>query len=154
MVKLRLRRVGKKKQPMYKIVAADSRAPRRGKFIEAIGQYNPLVNPIALNVNETRLYSWLKRGAQPTDTLRGLLKQKGLWLKWGLMKKGADEATIGLELEKWQMLQSEKLHRRSEKKARLKATRKKKISAEAPAVAVEATPAAAPAIEPAESPAA
>jgi small subunit ribosomal protein S16 len=151
LVKLRLRRVGKKKQPIYKIVAADSRASRNGKFIEAIGQYNPLINPIVITVNETRLFTWLKRGAQPTDTLRSLLQRKGFWLKWGLMKKGADETTITSELEKWQLLQADKLQREADKKARRKKARKKKANVEASPVAPATT---APAAEPAQPPAA
>jgi small subunit ribosomal protein S16 len=144
LVKLKLRRAGKKKQPIYKIVAADSRASRTGKFIEAIGQYNPLVNPMIVTVNEPRLFSWLKRGAQPTDTVRSLLQRKGLWLRWGLMKKGADEATIAASLEKWQGLQADRLERVMEKKARRKANRKKAAMAEAPA-APSAPPTEAPA---------
>lgn len=151
MVKLRLRRAGKKKQPIYKIVVADSRASRAGKYIESIGQYNPLLNPMIIDLKEDRLFMWLKRGAVPTDTMRSLLQRKGLWLKWGLMKKGKDETTIAAELEKWQMLQPEKLRRETEKKARRKAIRRKKAATEtaavpaaAPASAAEA-PAAAPA---------
>jgi small subunit ribosomal protein S16 len=155
-VKIRLRRVGKKKQPIYKIVVADSRASRMGKYLEAIGQYNPLVNPIVITVNEAKLFMWLKRGAQPTDTLRSLLQRKGLWLKWGLMKKGADEATISTELEKWQALQAEKLQREGERKTRRKTAKKKKAAeANAPAVAAAppaAEPAAAPASEPVATP--
>ena len=105
MVKIRLRRVGKKKQPIYKIVVANSQSSRNGKYLEAIGQYNPLLTPIVIEVKEDRLFFWLKRGAQPTDTLRSLLQRKGLWLKWGLMKKRVDEATIIAAMEKWQMLQ-------------------------------------------------
>ena len=149
MVKLRLRRIGKKKQPIYKIVAADSRAARSGKFIEAIGQYNPLINPIGITCDETRLFMWLKRGAQPTDTVRSLLQRKGLWLKWRLVKKGSDEATVAAELEKWQALQIEKLGRETERKARRKAARKKKRTADAAPTA----PAPAP-VEPAAEPAA
>ncbi|MBI4810151.1 MAG: 30S ribosomal protein S16 [Ignavibacteriales bacterium] len=147
MVKLRLRRIGKKKQPIYKIVAADSRTARSGKFIESIGQYNPLLNPIGIEVNEARLFTWLKRGAQPTDTLRSLLKRKGLWLKWNLTKKGADEATITTELEKWAMLQTEKLARETERKARRKAALKKKRKATDAVPAATPAPAAAPAAE-------
>jgi small subunit ribosomal protein S16 len=147
LVKLRLRRIGKKKQPIYKIVAADSRTARNGKFIDSVGQYNPLVNPIGLTINESKLFMWLKRGAVPTDTVRSLLQRQGLWLKWGLMKKGSDEATIATELEKWQLLQAEKLQRESERKARRKAAKKKKKAA-------DAVPApAAPAVEPEAAPA-
>jgi len=153
LVKLRLRRIGKKKQPMYKIVATDSQASREGKIIESIGSYHPLAQPVLIEVNEPRLFLWLKRGAQPTDTLRSLLQRKGLWLKWSLVKKGVDEQTIAVELEKWQMLQAEKLNREKEKKARRKAARKKKAAAEAPAVPAASAPATeAPAAPPASAP--
>ena len=154
MVKIRLRRAGKKKQPIYKIVVADSRAWRNGKFIESIGQYNPLLHPMVINLKEDRLFAWLKRGAQPTDTTRSLLQRKGLWLKWGLMKKGADDATVATEFEKWQSLQEEKSRRETERKARRKATRRKKAAAEAPAAAGAAAipaPATEPVVTPAES---
>jgi len=151
LVKLRLRRAGKKKQPFYKIVAADSRASRSGKFIEAVGRYNPLVHPMIIDVKEDRLFAWLKRGAQPTDTLRSLLQRKGLWLQWGLMKKGADEPTIAAALEKWQSLQEEKQRRETEKKSRRKAAKKAKAAAASEAAAPAAP---APAAEPAATPAA
>lgn len=155
MVKIRLRRVGKKKQPVYKIVVADSRASRNGKFLESIGQYNPLVNPMIILVKEDRLYAWLKRGAQPTDTMRSLLQRKGLWMKWGLMKKGADETTIASAMEKWQMAQAEKLERDAARKARRKAVLKKKAKAEAaPAPAAAPTEAAPVVAEVAATPAA
>jgi small subunit ribosomal protein S16 len=149
-VKIRLRRGGKKKEPIYKIVAADSRAARSGKFIEAFGTYNPNVEPMVVTVDETRLYKWLKRGAQPTDTVRSLMQRNGLWLKWSLVKKGADEAKIATELEKWQSLQAEKLRRESERKLRRKSARRKKAAAEAapPAPGPEApAPPAAPAAD-------
>ncbi|MBI1806886.1 MAG: 30S ribosomal protein S16 [Ignavibacteria bacterium] len=150
MVKLRLRRVGKKKQPIYKIVVANSQSSRNGKYIEAVGQYNPLINPIVIEVKEDRLFAWLKRGAQPTDTLRSLLQRKGLWLKWGLMKKGADEAMIAAEMEKWQMLQADKMQREADRKARRKAVKKKKAAAtEAPTAPAAVTPAAEPVATPA-----
>ena len=149
MVKLRLRRGGKKKQPIYKIVAAHSQAARNGKYIESIGQYNPLLNPIGLSVKEDRLFSWLKNGAQPSQTLRSLLHRQGLWLKWSLMRKGADEPTIVTEMEKWQQLQAAKLERESARKARRKATRKTKAAAPA----AESAPAPAPAAPAAEAPA-
>lgn len=129
MVKLRLRRIGKKKQPIYKIVAADSRAARTGKFLDTIGSYNPRTEPMTIEVNEDRLFIWLKRGAQPTDTLRSLLQRKGLWLKWDLIRKKADDATVAAAMEKWQMLQAEKANRETERKERRKAARKPKAPA-------------------------
>ena len=73
-VKLRLRRMGKKKQPIYKMVAADSRSPRDGKFLEAVGFYNPLTNPHTLDLKEDRIMYWLNVGAQPTNTVKSLLR--------------------------------------------------------------------------------
>lgn len=147
MVKLRLWRGGKKKQPIYRIVVADSRTARNGKYIEAIGQYNPGLQPIGLTLKEDRMYLWLKRGAQPTDTVRSLLQRKGLWLKWGMMKKGADEASIAAALERWQAGQEDKLRREADRKSRRKAARKKKAAADGAPAAASQAPAAAPAAD-------
>ena len=78
MVKIRLRRMGAKKAPYYRIVVADSRYPRDGRFIEEIGTYNPLTEPASINVNADRAQEWIKNGAQPTDTVRGILKKAGV----------------------------------------------------------------------------
>ena len=78
MVKIRLRRMGAKKTPFYRIVVADSRYPRDGRFIEEIGTYNPLSEPAVVNVNADRAQEWIKNGAQPTDTVRGILKKAGV----------------------------------------------------------------------------
>lgn len=77
MVKIRLRRMGAKKAPFYRIVVADSRYPRDGRFIEEIGYYNPVANPAELNVDVDRAQAWIKTGAQPTETVRDLLKKAG-----------------------------------------------------------------------------
>ena len=78
MVKIRLRRLGAKKAPFYRIVVADSRYPRDGRFIEEIGTYNPLTDPATVNVDADRAQEWIKKGAQPTDTVRGILKKAGV----------------------------------------------------------------------------
>ena len=78
MVKIRLRRMGAKKTPFYRIVVADSRYPRDGRFIEEISTYNPLAEPAVVNVNADRAQEWIKNGAQPTDTVRGILKKAGV----------------------------------------------------------------------------
>ena len=78
MVKIRLRRVGAKKAPFYRIVVADSRYPRDGRFIEEIGTYNPMVEPSAIKVDGERALQWIKNGAQPTDTVKVLLKRSGV----------------------------------------------------------------------------
>ena len=77
MVKIRLRRMGAKKAPFYRIVVADSRYPRDGRFIEEIGYYNPVENPAELKVDVDRAQAWIKTGAQPTETVRALLKKAG-----------------------------------------------------------------------------
>jgi len=78
-VKLRLMRVGKKKQPTYRIVAADSRSPRDGRFIEIVGTYAPRSEPSEINVKNERALEWLTKGAQPTETVRKLLEISGVW---------------------------------------------------------------------------
>ena len=77
-VKLRLTRVGSKKNPVYRIVAADSRSPRDGKFLEIVGRYNPQTDPSTIEVNEERVKDWLSKGAQPSSTVAKLLKIKGV----------------------------------------------------------------------------
>ena len=78
MVKIRLRRMGAKKAPFYRIVVADARSPRDGRCIEEIGTYNPLTNPATVTVDVEKAQTWIKNGAQPTDTVRDLLKNAGV----------------------------------------------------------------------------
>ena len=77
-VKIRLRRVGAKKTPIYRVVVADSRYPRDGRFIEEIGTYNPLVEPSEFKVDEEKAKKWIANGAQPTDTVKALLKKNNI----------------------------------------------------------------------------
>ncbi len=100
-VKLRLRKMGKKRQPIYKIVAADSRSPRDGKYLEAIGMYNPKATPHTVEILEDRALYWLGVGAQPTDTVKSLLRQTGITLKKELTKRGLSEEKIEAEMESW-----------------------------------------------------
>ena len=93
-VKIRLRRTGRKKQPLFRIVIADSRSPRDGKFIEVVGQYAPRQGENALNLKTERVNHWLDNGAQPTDTVRSLLRRAGVLKKrheqrLGIEKKAA-----------------------------------------------------------------
>ena len=74
-VKIRLRRMGAKKSPFYRVVVADSRFPRDGRFIEEIGTYNPMRDPAEINIDAEKAKAWIANGAQPTDTVRGLLKK-------------------------------------------------------------------------------
>jgi small subunit ribosomal protein S16 len=94
MVKIRLRRVGGKKQPSYRVVVADSRSPRDGRFIEIIGFYNPRTEPPTMDMKEDRALHWLTRGAQPTGAVAGMLKRLGTLDRLARLKSG--EALEGL----------------------------------------------------------
>ena len=85
-VKIRLKRMGSKKSPFYRVVVADSRSPRDGRFIETIGTYNPLLNPAEVSINEELALQWLANGAQPSDTVRNLLSQQGIMKKFHASK--------------------------------------------------------------------
>lgn len=99
-VKLRLQRHGKKGKPFYHIVAADSRAPRNGKFIEKVGTYNPNTNPATIDLNLDAAVQWLQNGAQPTDTTRAILSYKGAMYKNHLLKGVAKGAFTAEEADK------------------------------------------------------
>ncbi|MCH7640013.1 MAG: 30S ribosomal protein S16 [Bacteroidetes bacterium] len=93
-VRLRLRRMGRKKLPIYALVAADARSPRDGRFIEDLGRYEPLSEPAAVRLNEDRILYWLGEGAQPTHTVRNLLSEQGVMLRLHLLRKGKPEEEI------------------------------------------------------------
>ena len=103
--KIRLQRHGKKGQPFYHIVVADSRSPRDGKFIEKLGTYNPLTNPAQINIKFDRALYWYSVGAQPTDTARSLLSKTGVMMKYHLMRgvqKGAmTEEQAEIKFQNW-----------------------------------------------------
>jgi small subunit ribosomal protein S16 len=90
-VKLRLTRVGKTKQPQYRIVAADSRSPRDGRFIEILGHYNPRTDPSTLTVDNDKAVKWLRQGAQPTDRVRKLLEISGAFEQFSTGKAATSE---------------------------------------------------------------
>ena len=132
--KIRLQRHGKKGQPFYHIVVADSRAPRDGKFIEKLGTYNPLTNPAQINIKFDRALYWYSVGAQPTDTARSLLSKTGVMMKYHLMRgvqKGAmTEEQAEIKFQNWMKEKEAKLagvmkaneeKARGEKKTRLDA---------------------------------
>ena len=87
-VKMRLKRMGAKKAPFYRVVVAESRSPRDGKFIENIGTYNPLVTPAEIKINEELALNWLNKGAIPTDTVKNLLSKAGIMKKFHEQKLG------------------------------------------------------------------
>ena len=81
-VKIRLKRMGSKKRPFYRVVVADSRSPRDGRFIAQVGTYNPLVEPVAVKLEEEEIMNWLNNGAQPSDTVKNILSKAGIMKKY------------------------------------------------------------------------
>ena len=90
MVRIRLRRVGAKKQPSYRVVAADKESPRDGRFLEVLGFYNPRTEPSTIELKEDRVYHWMSVGAQPSDAVRRLFDQVGMWDRYQRFKDGED----------------------------------------------------------------
>lgn len=125
-VRLRLRRMGKKKQPFYRIVAIDSRSARDGKYIESLGTYDPRRASMALQLTEERALYWLEQGAKPSETVYGLLKRKGILLRRHLKARGADEARILEETQKWEAAQADRQKRLEAAKAQRKMKAKAK----------------------------
>jgi len=162
-VRLRLARHGKKTRPYYYIVATDSRAPRDGKYIERIGTYNPVAKPASIQINFDKALSWLIKGAQPSETVRSILRNEGILYKNHLLKgvqKGAMTAEQAEEkFQAWLAENQSKIHsetskqeadRRAEAKARLAAETKVK-EARAAEVAKKRAAESAVAEEPAET---
>jgi len=113
-VRIRLRRTGKRKQAYFRFVAADSRSPRDGRFIEILGHYRSIEKPAKVEVKEDRVFYWLKRGAVPSETVSSLFKHIGLTKKWQLLKKGEDVSGIQLATE----IKERKKKKRLKKKAK------------------------------------
>lgn len=88
MVRLRLRRVGSKAQPSYRIIAADKEAPRDGRFLEILGHYNPRTEPATIQLNEERIFDWLRKGAQPSESVGQVFRSAGLMERYERFKKG------------------------------------------------------------------
>jgi small subunit ribosomal protein S16 len=86
-VKIRLNRMGAKKNPFYRVVVADSRAPRDGRFIEILGNYDPSKQPAVVNLDEAKVLDWMNKGAQPTDTVKNLFSKQGIMAKFAESKK-------------------------------------------------------------------
>jgi small subunit ribosomal protein S16 len=121
--------------PFYQIVAADGRAPRDGKFLEVIGHYNPTAKPHAVTIVKDRVTYWLNAGAQPTDTVRSLIRGTGLLHEMNLKRRGVSEGDVAVEMEQWQQKQAERSKKRMNVKLR---RRQNKKDAEAKAAAGEA----------------
>ena len=91
-VKIRLKRMGAKKNPFYRLVVADSRFPRDGRFFETLGHYDSTVEPAVIKVDEEKAISWMQKGAQPTDTVKALFSKVGIMKKWDELKRTKKEA--------------------------------------------------------------
>lgn len=153
-VKIRLTRMGSKKKPFYRINVADSRAPRDGKFIERIGSYNPNTNPATIILDFDKALDWMNKGAQPTDTARTILSDKGVLYKkhlQGGLKKGAfDEAALEEKFTAWTEANEAKVSGKKDGLANAKAEAKKtalvaeaaKKEAKAAAIAAKNAPVA------------
>ena len=103
MVKIRLTRIGSKKKPFYRLVATDARSPRDGRFLEILGSYNPHANPIEVHLKSERIISWIRRGAQPTDTVKAMLSYRGILfqkhLQIGVIKGALTQEAADKKLE-------------------------------------------------------
>lgn len=144
-VKIRLQRRGRKKAPFYHIVVADARAPRDGKFIEKLGTYNPLTKPATIDIDRDLAFDWLMKGAQPTDTVRAILRFKGVMYKKHLargVKKGAlTQEEAEAKYQDWVDAKDARISARIEQTAQEKADRLKQLSGVVPATpVVEETP--------------
>jgi small subunit ribosomal protein S16 len=110
--------------PFYQIVAADSRAPRDGKFLEVVGHYQPTAKPHAVTIKKDRVSYWMQTGAQPTDTVRSLIRSTGLLYELRLRKLGRSEEDITAEMEKWQQNQADRRVKRIAVKTRRRQAKK------------------------------
>lgn len=130
--------MGKKKSPFYRIVVADSRTRRDGRYLDLIGYYNPMTEPPDVRIDADKALHWLMKGACPSETVRSLFRRHGILLRFHLLKSGADEAKIQEELKKWELLQLERQKRLEAIRAQRE---REKRSGVAEAEAVEAAPA-------------
>jgi small subunit ribosomal protein S16 len=143
-VTIRLRRGGRSNRPMYRVVVADSRSPREGRFLENLGWYRPLDRPAKVDLNVERILHWLRQGARPSDTVASLFRQTGLAKIWGMAQRGEDYSGETL---------SGTIRERPHKiKAKARARMKEAVGVKEAGEAAEAESAAAPAAEDAEKP--
>lgn len=132
MVKIRIQRAGKTNRPFYRIVAAHSTRKRDGDFIEKLGTYNSLAKPATVELNESKIIQWLKKGAQPTETVKSILRRQGIMHKFRLIMRNLPEEKIQTEMDNWKMRQDAK-KKELEEKQRVKKTKAVKKKAEKPA---------------------
>ena len=154
-VKIRLKRMGSKKRPFYRLIAADSRSPRDGRFLENLGYYNPMVEPDEIKIDEDKVYKWLGNGAVPTESASNLLRAEGILERWELVKTGLSIAEVKAKIEERRVKQP-KAQPKDKTKLSKKAIAAAKVAEEEAAKAAEEAAAApepapeAPAAAPAE----
>src|SRR3989337_4131590 len=124
MVKIRLARRGRKKLALYDVVVADARAPRDGRFIEKLGTYNPMTVPAKIELNNDRAFHWLMQGAQPSDTVKAMLSNRGVMLKKhlqiGVIKGALTQEQADSKLEEWLKTKESKVQATTDKYAQNK----------------------------------
>jgi small subunit ribosomal protein S16 len=98
-VKIRLKKMGSKKRPFFRLIAADSRSPRDGRFIESLGYYNPMTDPPEIQIDDDKVYRWLDQGAKPTGNAVNILRRKGILERWRLLKQGIAIAELDATIE-------------------------------------------------------
>ena len=135
-VKIRLKRMGSKKIPFFRVVAADSRSPRDGRFIETLGYYDPMKDPPEIKFDDDKVYKWLDNGAIPTENAKQLLRKAGLLERWRLLKQGVPIHELDAKIEELRAKQPKPLSP-EEKKARKEARKKAKEESEKAAEEVE-----------------
>ncbi len=107
-VTIRLRRMGAKKRPFYRLVATDSRKARDGRFVEILGHYHPIEKPARVSLDENKIYQWLDTGAVTSDTVSAIFREVGLWDKWDKKKKGEDITELKLKTELTERIKKKK----------------------------------------------
>ena len=112
-VKIRLKKLGRKKRPFYRVVAIDSRFKRDGREIERLGWYDPIRDIHSCKLNEDRILHWLDQGAIPSDTVKGLFRREGLSYKWYLMKQGLKGLELDKLLEEWSQREKNRIETKS-----------------------------------------
>lgn len=129
MVKIRLARRGRKKLAMFDVVVADARAPRDGRFIEKLGTYNPLTDPVKIELNDDRAFYWVMNGAQPTDTVKTMLSHRGILLRKhlqiGVAKGALSQEEAERKLNEWKQAKQAKVQAKNEKLTQAKQTNAK-----------------------------
>ena len=117
--------MGRKKRPFYRVIAIDSRSPRDGKYLEKLGTYNPLTEPLEVSINEERALYWLGVGAIPSDTVKSLLRREGILYKWDLIRKKLSEEELDEKMKLWDVIKSEATKKSEEQKAKIEEQEKK-----------------------------